>query len=74
MFYCVRWLVGCRDKANCPHVEPGPLGGNALRGGLSNSIVLETISVILIFIKIIETNAIHMMPGTLTRNVSLLSN
>ena len=21
------WLVRCRDKANCPHVGPGPKGG-----------------------------------------------
>ena len=25
-------MVGCRDKANCPHAGPGPMGGNALRG------------------------------------------
>ena len=23
----VDWLVGCRCKANCPLVEPGPIGG-----------------------------------------------
>ena len=30
----VGWLVGCRNKANCPHVGPGPMG-NALLGDLS---------------------------------------
>ena len=25
--------VSCRYKANCLHVGPGPIGGNALRGG-----------------------------------------
>ena len=28
-------LLVCRDKANCPHVGPGPLGENALHRGLS---------------------------------------
>ena len=24
-------MVGCWDKANCPHVRPGPIGGVFLR-------------------------------------------
>ena len=29
------WLVGCRDKVNCLHVEPGSMGGLPSVGGLS---------------------------------------
>ena len=35
MYFTLFLSVGCRDKTNCPHVEPGPRGGNALRKGLS---------------------------------------
>ena len=32
------WLgLGCMNKANCPHVESGPMKGNDLRGGLSKA-------------------------------------
>ena len=27
--------LGCKNKANCPHVEPGPILRKTLGGGLS---------------------------------------
>ena len=30
------WLVGCRLKANCPLVGPGPIGGVPSVGGLDD--------------------------------------
>ena len=30
-----RWVDCCGDKANCPHVGPGSMGGMSSVGGLS---------------------------------------